>query len=100
MFWLTLIVGMQFLGFAITFGCLAHDEWQQWRLRSNVQKVDLGSPDLEKVKAMENSTENKILITGGRNAYSITNPHEIVRNAKLDLDEKRAILAAWASDEH
>lgn len=27
-------------------------------------------------------------------------PHQVVTDPKLDLDEKRAILAAWASDEH
>ena len=100
MFWLTLIVGMQFLGFGITLGRLAYDEWQQWRLSTNAQKVDWGSPDLEKVEAMENSTENVIPIKGGANAYRFINPLEVVRNATLDLDEKRAILAAWASDEH
>jgi len=33
MFWLTLIVAVQFLGFGITLMRLAYDEWQQWRIR-------------------------------------------------------------------
>ena len=27
-------------------------------------------------------------------------PHQVVGDANLDLEEKRAILSAWASDEH
>ena len=35
-----------------------------------------------------------------RPLWSFHYPHQVVSDANLGLDEKRAILAAWASDEH
>jgi len=32
--------------------------------------------------------------------WSFNYPHQVVSDANLDLEEKRAILSAWASDEH
>ena len=32
--------------------------------------------------------------------WSFNYPHQVVSDASLDLEEKRAILAAWASDIH
>ena len=32
--------------------------------------------------------------------WSFKYPHQVVRDGNLDLEEKRAILSAWASDEH
>ena len=32
--------------------------------------------------------------------WKFSYPHQVVTDANMDLDEKRAILAAWASDEH
>ncbi|HVW74968.1 MAG TPA: hypothetical protein VHC39_15130 [Rhizomicrobium sp.] len=36
----------------------------------------------------------------GRPSWSFSYPHQLVSDPKLGLDEKRAILAAWASDVH
>jgi len=36
----------------------------------------------------------------GRTFWSFQYPHQIVSDPNLGLDEKRAILSAWASDEH
>lgn len=35
-----------------------------------------------------------------RSFWSFNYPHQVVSDAKLDPEEKRAILSAWASDEH
>ncbi len=35
-----------------------------------------------------------------RSFWSFNYPHQVVSDANLDLEEKRAILSAWASDEH
>lgn len=32
--------------------------------------------------------------------WSFSYPHQVVSDANMDLDEKRAILSAWASDVH
>ncbi len=32
--------------------------------------------------------------------WSFNYPHQVVSDANLDFEEKRAILSAWASDEH
>ena len=32
--------------------------------------------------------------------WKFSYPHQLITDATLDLEEKRAILAAWASDEH
>lgn len=32
--------------------------------------------------------------------WSFNYPHQVVSDASLDLEEKRTILSAWASDEH
>lgn len=36
----------------------------------------------------------------GRTSWNFSYPHQVVSDPNMDLDEKRAILAAWASDEH
>jgi hypothetical protein len=36
----------------------------------------------------------------GRLAWRFNDPHQVVSNPNMGLDEKRAILAAWASDVH
>ena len=36
----------------------------------------------------------------GRMLWSFSYPHQVVSDSYMDLDEKRAILAAWASDVH
>jgi len=36
----------------------------------------------------------------GRPFWSFSYPHQVVGDPKMDLDEKRAILAAWAFDQH
>ncbi len=36
----------------------------------------------------------------GRSFWGFRYPHEVVRDCSMSVDEKRAILAAWASDEH
>ena len=35
-----------------------------------------------------------------RPLWSFSYPHEVVTDPNMDQEEKRAILAAWASDEH
>jgi hypothetical protein len=35
-----------------------------------------------------------------RSFWSFNYPHQVVRDANLNLEEKQAILSAWASDEH
>lgn len=35
-----------------------------------------------------------------RSIWTFSYPHQVVSDPSLVLDEKRAILAAWASDEH
>jgi len=53
---------------------------------------------------MENS--NNVVSIGqgaarlGRTFWSFQYPHQILIDPNLGLDEKRAILSAWASDEH
>jgi hypothetical protein len=32
--------------------------------------------------------------------WSFHYPHQVVSDARMDIEEKRAILSAWASDEH
>ena len=103
MFWLSLIVGAHVLGFGITLGRLAFDEWRQNRL---ARKVDQGLPDLEEVQSMENKSETVIPFDRGagrrcgQSFRGFSFPHEVACDPDLDLDEKRAILAAWASDMH
>lgn len=94
MFWLTLIVGMQFLGFGITLGRLVYDEWQQRRLSRSAQKIDWGSPDPEKVMSIENALPLKGDAKGHRMIY----PHLVPCDPNLNLNEKRPILAAWTYD--
>ena len=36
----------------------------------------------------------------GRHFWSFSYPHQVVSDPNMGLDEKRAVLAAWASDEH
>jgi len=106
MFWLSLIVGIQFLGFGITLVRLAYDEWQQWRISREAQKIHLGRPDLQEVQAMENKIDNLILPgrgadRGGERVFShFSYPHEAVLDPDLDMDERCSILAGWASDVH
>ena len=53
---------------------------------------------------MENS--NNVVSIGqgaanlGRLFWSFNYPHQVVSDPNMGLDEKRAILASWASDEH
>ena len=53
---------------------------------------------------MENS--NNVVSIGqgaanlGRPFWSFSYPHQVVSDPNMDVDEKRAILAAWASDQH
>ena len=53
---------------------------------------------------MENS--NNVVSIGqgaanlGRLFWSFRYPHQVVSDPNMGLDEKRAVLAAWASDEH
>ena len=106
MFWLSLIVGIQFLGFGITLGRLAYDEWQQWRASRNAREVDWGLFNFEEVQAMEKKADNVIPIERGADArlerrfHHFSLPHEVVCAPDIDMNEKRSILAAWASDEH
>jgi len=98
MFWLSLIVGTQLLGFGITLVRLAYDEWRQYRLS---RIADRGLPDLEEAQPMETKNENVIPFGRGRACVRGFNfPHEVACDPDLDLEEKRAILAAWASDRH
>jgi hypothetical protein len=39
-------------------------------------------------------------VSSRQGMWSFTYPHQVVRDASLSLGEKRAILAAWASDAH
>jgi len=36
----------------------------------------------------------------GRRIWNFRYPHEVVRDCSMSVEEKRAILAAWASDVH
>jgi hypothetical protein len=54
---------------------------------------------------MENRSDNVISIgqaasEPGRIFWTFRYPHEVVRDLHMTAEEKRAILAAWASDEH
>ena len=54
---------------------------------------------------MESSSSNVISIGQGavnlgRTFWNFRYPHEVVQDPNLSLEHKRAILAAWASDEH
>lgn len=54
---------------------------------------------------MENRSDNVISIGQGaselgRIFWSFRYPHEVVGDSQMSVDEKRAILAAWASDKH
>jgi hypothetical protein len=54
---------------------------------------------------MESNSNNVISIGQGatnlgRTFWSFQYPHEVVQDPSLHLEHKRAILAAWASDEH
>ena len=105
MFWLTLITGIQILGFAVTLARLAYDEWQQWRLSRKAREIDAGRPDLREARAMENENRNVNLPVAaadkrGRPHRNFHYPHQVVSDPDLGMDEKRAILSAWASDEH
>lgn len=74
------------------------------RLKDNA--CGLGGPSARYgVRNMENCSDNVIAlgkaVSGfGRTFWSFRYPHEVVRDTQLSADEKRAILAAWASDEH
>jgi len=103
MFWIIALGGVQILGMVITLARLAYDEWQQWRI---TQSFAAGTEDCQSMGAstMEN---NGNVISIGRGAanlnrplWSFNYPHQVVSDANLSLDEKRAILSAWASDEH
>lgn len=105
MFWLTLITGLQILGFGVTLARLAYDERQQRRLSRQARQENAGPPDLRKVRAMESESDNVILARRGAGkpghpCRSFRYPHQVVSDPDLEMDEKRAILAAWASDEH
>src|SRR5579871_446153 len=105
MFWLSLIVGIQFLGFAVTLTRLAFDEWRQWRVARDARKADLEPPEFAKVHAMQSEATNIIPFIQAsdaplRQVWQFRYPHQVVIDPSLDRDEKRAILAAWASDEH
>lgn len=51
-------------------------------------------------------SEGNVISIGQRAAnlhrplWSFNYPHQVVSDANLDWEEKRAILSAWASDEH
>lgn len=52
---------------------------------------------------METPGNNVIALTPAhrrKTFWSFRYPHELVRDPAIDADEKRAILAAWASDIH
>jgi hypothetical protein len=54
---------------------------------------------------MENGSHNIIPFTRvksepGPSSWSFRYPHEVARDSHISIDEKRAILAAWASDRH
>lgn len=54
---------------------------------------------------MESGSDNVISIASkaakiGRSFWRFSYPHQVVSDPSLDFEEKRAILAAWASDEH
>jgi hypothetical protein len=104
MIWLYLIGGIQILGFGFTLTRLAYDEWQQWRASKDDVGGSGGPPLRSGVCNMENR-DNVIAIGLGRASlnrplWSFSYPHQVVSDANLDMDEKRAILSAWASDEH
>jgi hypothetical protein len=103
MVWLTLIVGIQVLGFGITLACLIHDEWRQRCAARKNPGGDQGLSDLKEVRAMENDSVIALDCEAGkrmRRLWRFRYPHEVVCDPDLDWHEKRAILAAWASDEH
>jgi len=74
------------------------------RLKENA--YGLGGPSAQYgVRIMENRSDNVIALGQavpgfGRTFWSFRYPHEVVRDTQLSVDEKRAILSAWASDEH
>lgn len=54
---------------------------------------------------MESNSNNVIpigqgAVNLGRTFWNFRYPHEVVQDPNLGLEHKRAILAAWASDEH
>ena len=42
----------------------------------------------------------KVAVNHSRPLWSFNYPHQVVSDPNLDLEEKRAVLSAWASDEH
>src|SRR5438045_189976 len=56
------------------------------------------------VRTMENRSDKLISLcqdgaSEGRRSWRFRYPHEVLRDGDMSTDEKRAILAAWASDE-
>jgi hypothetical protein len=52
---------------------------------------------------MENRSNNLIPLcqtAPERSFWTFRYPHEVLRDPNMSADEKRAVLAAWASDEH
>lgn len=54
---------------------------------------------------MENRSHNVITIGQaaselGHMFWNFRYPHEVVGDSQMSVDQKRAVLAAWASDEH
>ena len=88
---------------AVIGGRLAFDEWR-------VRRYSAMSPTmlLEKGDATMDQPNNVVLLktAEGRNErqshglWNFVVPHQVVNDAELNSDEKRAILAAWASDVH
>ena len=104
MSWLVLLGGIQFLGLGITLARLAYDEWQQARLSNPVHAASEDRHSRVEYETMEH--RNNVISIGqgaanlGRTFWTFSYPHQVVTDPKMGIDEKRAILAAWASDEH
>ena len=100
MFWLNLIVGIQFLGFRITLVRLAYDEWQQWHISQKAAKADQVLSDFDSVEVADRSPNNERPLSHTSNERRSNNLHEVAFGARFPMDEGRAITAAWASDAH
>jgi hypothetical protein len=100
MFWLTLIVGIQLLGFGITLVRLAYDEWQQWRISGEAARAEQVLSDFESVQVADHSPNNERPPSHTPNERRSSKLHEGVFGARIPMDEGRAILAAGTSDAH
>ena len=89
---------------AVIIGRLVFDEWRARRPSSPKSPT----MPLEKGDAIMEHANNIVFLetTGGRTEsqsrrlWNFAWPHQVVNDSALDPAEKRAILAAWASDKH